>query len=109
MGFGGFYPDGTDKDTGEPIHEITPPVPIPSDTTPEEIGPKKEELIPPPDEKLSNQKYVIDTTHNKTDVNTDRIAQVVADLKGYAEGTPLIVTYYKQNFSETTTRHRRKS
>lgn len=103
MGFAGYYPDGTDKETANPIEVADKPVPV-SDTTTPELVPKNPELVDPPDEKLSHTHFVINTFSNITSVNTDRRAQVVSDLKGFAEGSPLIVTYYKQTFAETDTK-----
>ena len=103
MGFAGFYPDGTDKETADPIDVAEKPIPV-SDSTVPELVPKNPEVVAPPDEKLSNVHFVINTFNNITSVNTDRRAQVVTDLKGFAEGSPLIVTYYKQTFAETDTK-----
>lgn len=97
------YPDGTPKETAEPIKDLDKPNPISPDTTPE-LVPKHKEIFPPIDEKLAHTHFVIDTFHNMTSVNTDRAAQVIADLKGYAEGSPVKVTYYKQQFAETDTK-----
>lgn len=100
----GYYPDGQDRETANPPKEVSPsPVPQASDTTIPELVPKVRELGDVPDESLADQSFVFDTYHNKTSVNTDRRAQTVADLKGFAEGSPLIVTYYKQIYAETDT------
>lgn len=96
----GFYPDGTNKETVSPVKEVEKPIPV-SNTTIPELVPKDKIIVPPPDEKLANQKFVIDTFHNITSVNTDRAAQVVADLKGFAEGSHISVTYYKQSYAES--------
>lgn len=103
MGFAGYYPDGTDQETAQQTQEMDKPTPVPANTTPE-LVPKETEVIPAPDEKLSEKEFVIDTFHNKTSINTDRAAQVVADLKGYAEGSILTVTYYKQTAAETNSK-----
>lgn len=104
MGFAkadGYYPDGKDRETAEPIKEIEPPV---SPSTIPELVPKKEEVIPPPEEKLSDTHFVINTFNNRTAVNTDRRAQIVDDLKGFANGSAVEVTYYKQTFAESDTK-----
>lgn len=65
----------------------------------------REELtVLDPDAELSNRKYVINTQNNATGINTDRSYQVVADMKGYAEGSAITVTYYKEHYSETDVR-----
>ena len=65
----------------------------------------REELtVLDPDAELTNRKYVINTQNNATGINTDRSFQVVADMKGYAEGSALTVTYYKEHYSETDVR-----
>jgi len=99
MGFG-FYPDGTNQETAEPVHEVEKPIPVKNDQTPE-VVPDKPFLKPAPDEALSKQKFVIDSFHNQTALNTGRHAQIIADLKGFAEGSEKEVVYYKQNYSET--------
>ena len=98
-----YYPDGTPKETANPIEDMRKPNPIGVDQTPD-ITPKKQEIIPPQDETLSHQKFIIDTFHNMTSVNTDRYAQVIDDLKGYAEGSPILVTYYKMQYAETNSK-----
>ncbi len=57
--------------------------------------------FPKPDEELTKQKFVINTVNNRTGVNTERLATIVEDLKGFGEGSALTVTYYKGNYSET--------
>lgn len=65
------------------------------------VEPKEEYVITNPDEQLTNRKYVINTNNNRTSVNTERLKTVADMLKGFAEGSPLTVTYYKQHYSET--------
>ena len=62
---------------------------------------REETSILVPDEELANRKYVINTQNNATGINTDRSYQVVMDLKGYAEGSALICTYYKEHYAES--------
>ena len=65
----------------------------------------REELtVLDPDTELANRKYVINTMNNATGINTDRSFQVVADMKGYAEGSAIQVTYYKEHYAETDVR-----
>ena len=59
-----------------------------------------------PDDELTQRKYVINTMNNETGVNTGRLFDVVADLKGFGEGTATTVTYYKENYAETDVRGR---
>ena len=58
-------------------------------------------VLKPADEKLVDQKYVDDTFHNATAVNVDRFPQVVKDLRGFADGKPITVLYFKEHYSET--------
>ena len=99
MGFA-FYPNGTNQETVAPVQEVEKPIPVANDQTPE-VVPDKPILKPAPDESLSHQKFVIDSFHNQTALNNGRHAQIIADLKGFAEGSEKEVTYYRQNFSET--------
>lgn len=98
----GYYPDGTNKETEELPKESEPIIPA-SDTTTPELVPKVQELGDVPDESLSRQSFIFDTFHNMTSVNTDRRASTVEDLRGFAEGTPTIVTYYKLSYAESDT------
>jgi len=99
----GYYPNGTGQETANVPQEATKPVPASFTDTPE-LVPKTAEIGDIPDESLADQQFVFDTFHNMTSVNTDRRAQTIADIKGFAEGSPLVVTYYKQIFAETDTR-----
>ena len=104
MGFAktdGYYPDGTDKETAEPIKKLEPAV---SPETTSELVPKDPEVIPAPEQKLSDTHFVINTFNNMTAVNTDRRAQIVDDLKGFANGSAVEVTYYKQTYAESDTK-----
>lgn len=99
MGFG-FYPDGSDQETNEPPKEIEKPVPVEDGTTPDVMPPHQEKLEPTFDQNLSMREYVEDTYHNATAVNVDRRGQIIADLKGYANGSEITVTYYLQMHPE---------
>ena len=99
MGFG-FYPDGSDQETNEPPKEIEKPIPVEDETTPDVMPPHQEKLEPTFDQNLSMREYVEDTYHNATAVNTDRRGQIIADLKGYANGSEITVTYYLQMYPE---------
>ena len=72
MGFAGYYPDGTDKETANPIEVADKPVPV-SDTTTPELVPKNPELVDPPDEKLSHTHFVINTFSNITSIITSNV------------------------------------
>ena len=63
-------------------------------------------MIPSPDETLQKKRYVADTFHNRVGVNTRRFGDVIADLKGFADGAPVKVTYYKEHYSESDIRGR---
>ena len=65
------------------------------------VTPIEKPVLPSPDEKLQKKKYVADTFHNRVGVNTRRFVDVIADLKGFAEGAPVKVIYYKEHYSET--------
>lgn len=87
----GFYPDNKE------------PVAVPAVTN-NTVGIEPNsanEVIYSPDEQLAQRKYVINTVNNATGVNHQRLDTVVADLKGFADGTPVKVTYYKEHYSET--------
>ena len=90
-----FYPTKGQKEVA-----ATPAV----DANQPGITGRDEVAILDPDAELSNRKYVINTQNNATGVNTDRSFQVVADMKGYAEGSAITVTYYKEHYSETDVR-----
>ena len=76
-------------------------------TIPPEIGDnpgiksKDPVVIKSADEKLVEKTYVDDTFHNATAVNVDRFPGVVKDLRGFADGKAITVTYYKEHYSET--------
>lgn len=82
--------------------EPTPTVPTPAApvNTPG-ITAKEAVVLKNPDQELTKRKYVINTVNNQTAVNMERLPDVIADLKGFAEGSPVKVTYYKENYSET--------
>lgn len=65
---------------------------------------KETAVIDSPDELLTRRKYVINTQNNRTGVNTERLNTVVSDLRGFAEGSYLKVTYYKVLYPETDTK-----
>lgn len=65
------------------------------------VSPAVEKPLVTPDEELTDRKYVQDTFHNNTGVNVERFPNVVSDLKGFAEGSSVKVTYYKEHYSET--------
>ena len=90
-----FYPTKGQKDVAA--------TPIVDATTPGLTG-REELTVLDPDAELTNRKYVINTMNNATGINTDRSFQVVADMKGYAEGSAIQVTYYKEHYSETDIR-----
>ena len=90
-----FYPTKGQKDVAA--------TPIVDATTPGLTG-REELTVLDPDAELANRKYVINTMNNATGINTDRSFQVVADMKGYAEGSAIQVTYYKEHYSETDVR-----
>ena len=89
MGFG-IKPDNKPSASIPPISNITPAV-----------VPAKEVILGDPDQRLAQRKYVANTFHNRTSVNVKRFEQVVSDLKGFAEGSPVKVIYYKEHYSET--------
>ena len=69
MGFAktdGYYPDGTDKETAEPIKKLEPAV---SPETTSELVPKDPEVIPAPEQKLSDTHFVINTFNNMLTLN----------------------------------------
>ena len=70
------------------------------------ITAKETAILVQPDELLTKRKYVINTQNNNTGVNTERLATVVADLRGFAEGSLIHVTYYKEMYSETDVKGR---
>jgi hypothetical protein len=84
-------------------HKEVAATPIVDANTPGITG-REELTILDPDKELANRKYVINTQNNATGINTDRSFQVVADMKGYAEGSAITVTYYKEHYSETDVR-----
>lgn len=90
-----FYPTKGQKDVA-----ATPVV----DANAPGLTGREELTVLDPDTELSNRKYVINTMNNATGINTDRSFQVVADMKGYAEGSAIQVTYYKEHYSETDIR-----
>lgn len=90
-----FYPTKGQKDVAA--------TPIVDANSPGLTG-REETTVLDPDTELTNRKYVINTQNNATGINTDRSFQVVADMKGYAEGSALTVTYYKEHYSETDVR-----
>lgn len=65
------------------------------------VKPAEEQVLHNADETLQKKDYVADTFHNRVAVNTRRFVDVVADLKGYADGSPIKVIYYKEHYSET--------
>ena len=85
----------------KPDNKPTASIPPVDGQTPAVIPAKEEVIIGDPDERMAQKKYVEDTFHNRTSVNVDRFPQVVDDLKGFAEGTPVKVIYYKEHYSET--------
>lgn len=87
---------------GPPNNGNKVPASIPTviGTTPA-VTPIEDTPVKAPEEKLVDNKYVLDTFHNKTGVNVGRFPSVIADLKGWAEGTPQTVTYYKEHYAET--------
>lgn len=70
------------------------------------VKPAEPVVIKPADEKLVEERYVEDVFHNKVGTNVDRFPQVISDLKGFAEGSPVKVTYYKEHYSDADTRGR---
>lgn len=94
MGFG-IKPDNKPTASIPPVNGQTPAV-----------TPVEEVVVGDPDERLAQKKYVEDTFHNRTSVNVDRFPQVVSDLKGFAEGSPVRVIYYKEHYAETDTKGR---
>ena len=85
----------------KPNNKPTASIPPVDGQTPAVLPAKEEVIVGDPDERLAQKKYVEDTFHNRTSVNTDRFHQVVDDLKGFAEGSAVKVTYYKEHYSET--------
>ena len=90
-----FYPTKGQKDVAA--------TPIVDADSPGLTG-REETTVLDPDAELTNRKYVINTQNNATGINTDRSFQVVADMKGYAEGSAITVTYYKEHYAETDVR-----
>ena len=70
------------------------------------VSPANDIPLTNPDEKLAKKLYVQDTFHNQVGVNTMRFSEVIADLKGFAEGSEVNCTYYKEHYSETDTKGR---
>lgn len=89
----GFMP--SPKQPAEPV--ITP------SNTPG-LTAKTTAVLPMPDELLTRRKYVINTQNNRTGVDTQRLNTVVSDLRGFAEGSYIKVTYYKVLYPETDTK-----
>ena len=101
MGFATFYPNGTNQETAEPLKEVPKPIPVEEGEVPSKMPEKEEILQPSFDQNLSHKDFVDDTYHNVTAVNTDRRADIVKDLLGYAEGSPIEVTYYAKTDPES--------
>ena len=70
------------------------------------VTPAEPVVIKPADEKLVEKKFVDDTFHNETAVNVDRFPGVIKDLRGFASGHPIKVTYYKEHYAETNSKGR---
>lgn len=62
---------------------------------------KLPEVLPQPDDIFAQRSYVKSTFNNQQAINIDRRGQVVQYMKGFAEGSPLTVTYYKDQNPET--------
>ena len=91
------------KPNNKPTADIPPVI----GSEPAVVPAKEEEVVlGDPDERLAQKKYVNDTFHNRVSVNVNRFPQVVSDLKGFAEGSPIKVTYYKDHYSETDVKGR---
>ena len=89
MGFG-------TKPDNKPVASI----PTVTGDTPSESHANDQPLVNP-DEKLAKKLYVQDTFHNKVGVNAGRFPEVIYDLKGFAEGSEITCTYYKEHYSES--------
>lgn len=59
---------------------------------------------PTPEEVAVDKRYVHDTFTNKTALNIDRNGGVLAALKGYAQGSPIKVTYFHNQYTATDER-----
>lgn len=59
------------------------------------------EVLPQPDDMYAKRTYVKSTFNNQQAINVDRRASIVQYMKGFAEGSPLVVTYYKDQNPET--------
>ncbi len=69
---------------------LTPPsLPHSNDNLVEEADP-----TPDMEHKLDKSLYIKDAYHNRTALNTARDSSVIDALKGFASGTPIIVTYF---------------
>ena len=90
----GFYDDNKVKQN-KPVSAV----PVINETP--HVVPDKEPTIISPDEQLIDRKYVLNTQNNLTGVNTGRRMQIIELLKGYAEGTAVKVTYYKEHYAES--------
>ena len=62
---------------------------------------KVPEVLPEPDDIYSKREYAKNTFNNQQAINIDRRAQIVNYMKGFAEGSPITVTYYKDQNPET--------
>lgn len=65
------------------------------------VTPATEQVLVNADETLQKKEYVADTFHNEVAVNSRRFVDVIADLKGFGEGAPVKVIYYKEHYAET--------
>ena len=73
-----------------PSGSLTPPsLPHSSDNLVEPADPQTDM-----EDKLDRQAYVKDTYHNKTALNVDRDAGIIDAIKGFAAGTPILVTWF---------------
>ncbi len=62
---------------------------------------KVPEVLPEPDDMYAQRSYAKNTFNNQQAINIDRRASIVQYMKGFAEGSPLVVTYYKDQNPET--------
>lgn len=100
MGFA-FYPNGTNQDTAGPIKEVVKPNPVEEGEVPSKMPEDEKVLEPSFDQNLSHKDYIDDVVHNVTAVNSGRRADIIKDMLGYAEGSPVIVTYYAKTDPES--------
>lgn len=70
------------------------------------VTPADPVVVKPADEKLVERQIVDDTFHNETAVNTERFPGVIKDMRGFAAGHPIKVTYYKEHYAETNSKGR---